>query len=54
MPIIDRMGLIDLKLLVSNQHQLFGHLTGTAMLDDGRVIKMRELLCAMEHVHNRY
>ena len=54
MPIIDRMGLIDLKLFVSEQHQVFGRLTGTAILDDGRVIKMREIPAAFERVHNRY
>ena len=54
MPVIDRMGLIDLKLFVSDQHQVFGRLTGTAILDDGRVIKMREIPAAFERVHNRY
>ena len=54
MPIIDRKGLIDLKMFVSDQHQVFGQLTGTAVLDDGRVIKMREIPAAIERVHNRY
>ena len=54
MPIIDRVGLINLGVFVSDQHQVFGHMTGTAILDDGRAIKMREIPAALERVHNRY
>ncbi len=53
-PILDRKAKIDMKLIVTDQHQVFGHLTGTAILDDGREIKMRDLTAAMEVVHNRY
>ena len=54
MPLIDRAAVIDLKVFGSDQHQIFGHVTGTAILDDGSEIKMRELLAAFECVHNRY
>ena len=54
MPLLDRKAKIDMKLIVSDQHQVFGHLTGTAVLDDGREIKMRDLTAAIEVVHNRY
>jgi hypothetical protein len=54
MPIIDRSAEIDMKLIASKQHQVFGHLTGTAILDDGTEIKMRDLTAAIEVVHNRY
>lgn len=53
-PIIDRHADLDLKAVKSIQHQVFGHVTGTAVLDDGREIKMRGLTAAMERVHNRY
>ena len=53
-PILDRNAKIDLKLIASEQHQVFGHLTGTAVLDDGTELKMRDMIAAIEVVHNRY
>ena len=53
-PVLDRSALIDLKAFSSSQHQVFGHLTGTAILDDGSEIKMRDMMAALEEVHNRY
>lgn len=53
-PILDRKAKIDLKLIISDQHQVFGHLTGTAVLDDGQEIKMQDVIAAVEVVHNRY
>ena len=54
MPILDRKADIDLKLIDSDQHQVFGLMTGTAILDDGTQIKMRDETAAIEVVHNRY
>ena len=34
-PIIDRAALLDVKLICSDQHQVFGRMSGTAVLDDG-------------------
>ena len=45
---------IDMKVIASDQHQVFGHLTGTAVLDDGTELKMRDVIAAIEVVHNRY
>lgn len=53
-PIIDRNALIDLKLIVTDQHQVFGRMNGTAVLDDGRKIKVKDFLCFAEKVHNKY
>ena len=53
-PILDRKAKVDLKVIISDQHQVFGHLTGTAILDDGTQVKMRDVTAAMEVVHNRY
>lgn len=53
-PALDRRADIDMKLIRSDQHQVFGTLTGTALLDDGTEIKMRELPAAVEVIHNRY
>jgi len=53
-PIIDRASLIDVKVIVSDQHQVFGKMTGTMILDDGTEIKLKDFLCFAEQVHNKY
>ena len=53
-PIIDRKAKIDLKLLYSDQHQVFGKMSGTAILDDGRKIEIRDMLCSAEKIHNKF
>ena len=53
-PIIDRSALIDLKVIVTDQHQVFGRMNGTAVLDDGTKIKVKDFLCFAEKVHNKY
>lgn len=53
-PILDRSACLDYKLIVSDQHQVFGRMSGTAVLDDGREIEIKDVLCFAEKVHNRY
>ncbi|MCR5040843.1 MAG: DUF2804 domain-containing protein [Clostridia bacterium] len=53
-PIMDRAAKIDLKVIISDQHQVFGRMTGHVVLDDGRRIEFRDLLCFAEDVHNKY
>lgn len=53
-PIIDRNALIDLKVIVTDQHQVFGKMSGTAVLDDGTEIHIKDFLCFAEKVHNKY
>ena len=53
-PILDRAAKIDFKLLVSDQHQVFGRMSGRAILDDGTAVDVRDVLCFAEKVHNRY
>ena len=53
-PVLDRFAKIDFKLLVSDQHQVFGRMSGRAILDDGTPIELRDVLCFAEKVHNRY
>ena len=53
-PIIDRNSYTDMKLLVSEQHQVFGKMTGTMILDDGTKIELKDFLCFAEKVHNKY
>jgi hypothetical protein len=53
-PIIDRHSAVDLKLLRSIQHQVFGRFSGTAVLDDGRRIEVKDFLGFAEEVRNRW
>lgn len=53
-PVLDRCAKLDYKLIVSDQHQVFGKMSGTAILDDGTAIKIQDVLCFAEKVHNRY
>ena len=53
-PVLDRAAKIDFKVLVSDQHQVFGKMDGKAVLDDGSEIRFRDLMCFAEKVHNRY
>ena len=54
-PIIDRSDYTSaLGIIVTNQHQVFGRMTGKAVLDDGTVIRIKDFLCFAEKVHNKY
>lgn len=54
LPILDRAAKLDVKVICSDQHQVFGRMNGRATLDDGRVLQIKDLLCFAEKVHNRY
>lgn len=54
LPILDRSACLDYKLIVSDQHQVFGRMSGMAVLDDGTKIEIKDVLCFAEKVHNRY
>jgi len=53
-PIVDRSATVDLKLLRSIQHQVFGRFSGVAVLDDGRRVEIRDFLGFAEEVENRW
>ncbi|MBQ9153882.1 MAG: DUF2804 domain-containing protein [Solobacterium sp.] len=53
-PVLDRAACLDYKLIVSDQHQVFGRMSGQAILDDGTVIEVKDMMCFAEKVHNRY
>lgn len=54
MPLLDRSACLDYKLIVSDQHQVFGWMSGTTVLDDGTKVEIKDVLCFAEKVHNRY
>lgn len=53
-PVIDRAAKTDVKLIMTDQHQVFGRMSGKAVLDDGTVLQVKDLMCFAEKVHNRY
>lgn len=53
-PILDRSATIDLKLIISVQHQVFGRFTGKAVMDDGEVLEIKDFICSLEVVRNKY
>lgn len=53
-PYLDRAAKISAVLIVTDQHQVFGHMNGFAILDNGEKITIKNMLCFAEFVHNRY
>lgn len=53
-PALDRSSKTDLAVIRSDQHQVFGYFTGTAVLDDGRKIRVDRFLGFAEDVLNRW
>ena len=53
-PILDRAACMDFKVIISDQHQVFGRMSGHAILDDGTDIEIKDMLMFAERVHNKY
>lgn len=53
-PLLDRASCTDVKLIKSDQHQVFGRFTGRAVLDDGRIIEVRDFMGFAEKVVNKW
>ncbi|MET3528217.1 DUF2804 domain-containing protein [Phenylobacterium koreense] len=53
-PIVDRHADFRLGEISSLQHQVFGRFSGTAVLDDGTRLAIRDLIGFAEQVHNRW
>ena len=53
-PVLDRAACLDYKVIVSDQHQVFGRMSGKAVLDDGTVVKVKDMMCFAEKVRNKY
>lgn len=54
LPVLDRAAHINACIIESDQHQVFGRLSGKAILDDGMVVEIKDCMCFAEKVHNRY
>ena len=53
-PVLDRAACTNAGVLKSDQHQVFGHFNGRAVLDDGTALEIRELMGFAEKVVNRW
>jgi hypothetical protein len=53
-PILDRSAKLDYKVILTDQHQVFGRMSGRAVLDDGTALTIKDVLCFAEKVHNKY
>lgn len=53
-PVIDRSAKTSALIIETNQHQVFGKMSGKAVLDDGQVLEIKDFMCFAEDVHNRY
>ena len=53
-PVLDRASCTNVGIICSDQHQVFGYFNGTAMLDDGTVLKIENLLGFAEKVYNKW
>ena len=53
-PVMDRSDRTAIGPILTDQHQVFGRLNGTATLDDGTVLEIKDMLMFAEDVHNKY
>lgn len=53
-PIIDRHSNTNLLIIKSDQHQVFGHFSGKAVLDNGTILEIKDLMGFAEEVKNRW
>ncbi|MBM7563032.1 DUF2804 domain-containing protein [Fusibacter tunisiensis] len=53
-PILDRSAYTSFGILLSDQHQVFGHFTGTVVLDSGETINFENILGFAEKVKNKW
>lgn len=53
-PILDRCACMDFKVIISDQHQVFGRMSGFVVMDDGEKVEFKDYICALEVVRNKY
>ena len=53
-PVIDRYDPIDAKIMCMIPHQVFGLISGKAILDDGKEIILNNKMAFAERVHNKW
>ena len=53
-PVMDRCAVVNAGIICSDQHQVFGQFSGTAVLDDGRALQISSLMGFAEKVRNKW
>ena len=53
-PVLDRASCTDVGVIKSDQHQVFGRFSGKAVLDDGKVIEIKDFPGFAEKVENKW
>lgn len=53
-PLIDRKDSMNVGILSTNQHQVFGKFYGKATLDDGTIVQIADKIGFAEHVRNKW
>ncbi len=53
-PVLDRQAPVNLGVICMIPHQVFGLMSGKAILDDGKEIVIRDRMVFAEHVHNKW
>ncbi len=53
-PFLDRASLTSAVVIESDQHQVFGHFDGKAVLDDGTALEIKHMLGFAEKVRNKW
>jgi hypothetical protein len=53
-PILDRCSDINAGVIRSDQHQVFGKFSGRCILNDGTVIRVKDVTGFAERVKNRW
>lgn len=53
-PVLDRAARTSAVIIETDQHQVFGRISGKAVLDDETVLEIENVMCFAEVVHNRY
>jgi hypothetical protein len=54
LPVLDRKSCTDVKIIKSDQHQVFGRFTGRAVLDGGKVVEVKDFPGFAEKVENKW
>lgn len=53
-PVLDRAARTAAVIIETDQHQVFGRMSGTAVLDDREKLELKDVMCFAEYVHNKY
>lgn len=53
-PLLDRKSKTDVGIICSDQHQVFGKFNGKMILDDGKIIELKDFTAFAERVFNKW